>query len=74
MKRIEIVVNGQYEEEIALEVLRGVYGAVQNNGYTDVSVNTETVKEAKKELQIPSFLTQYAKGGCEVQYGKQRRG
>ena len=67
MKEIKINVNGQFEEEIALEIIQGVYAAISNHGYTDVSVEAQSVSEKQRELQVPSFLTQYTKGREEVQ-------
>lgn len=59
MKKMSIVINGQHEEEIGLEILQGIYAAIQNHGYTDVSVQAETVNQCK-EIEIPAFLTGYA--------------
>lgn len=58
MKKIEIAVHGAQEEEIAMEILAGIYGAVQGHGYADVSVRAETVKESTvlPELYIQSFM------------------
>ena len=47
MKKMSIVINGQHEEEIGLEILQGIYAAIQNHGYTDVSVQAETVNQRK---------------------------
>lgn len=74
MKKFEIIINGAHEEEIGLEIMQGIYAAIQNHGYTDVSVKADTVAEEKKELQVPAFLTQYARGEREVQHARQRRG
>ena len=41
MKKMSIVINGQHEEEIGLEILQGIYAAIQNHGYTDVSVQAD---------------------------------
>lgn len=71
MKKVSIVINGQYEEEIGLEILQGIYAAIQNHGYTDVSVQAETVNQCK-EIEIPAFLTGYA-GGAAATVGSERR-
>ena len=63
MKKMSIVINGQHEEEIGLEILQGIYAAIQNHGYTDVSVQAETVNQCK-EIEIPAFLTGYARGAA----------
>lgn len=59
MKRMEIAVQGAREEEIAMEILKGIYGALQGHGYADVSVRTETVPEPAvlRPLNIPAFMT-----------------
>lgn len=71
MKKMSIVINGQHEEEIGLEILQGICEAIQNHGYTDVSVQTETVIQ-RKEIEIPSFLTGYQKGKSEAEYARRR--
>ena len=62
MKRIEIIVSSAMEEEISLEVMQGVYGALLCHGYDGVSINTETIQdknrdtqEIAKKLRIPEF-------------------
>jgi len=72
MKRIEIKVSGVHEEDIGHEILQGVYEAVKNHGYTDVSVSAESVVESMPhDIQVPEFLKQYAKrkadGTCLLQ-------
>lgn len=37
MKKMSIVINGQHEEEIGLEILQGIYAAIQNHGYSQDS-------------------------------------
>lgn len=73
MKKFEIVINGAYEEEIGLEIMQGIYAAIQNHGYTDVSVKADTVTEQVRDLQIPDFLKTSVKA-MQAQHGKQRRG
>lgn len=74
MKKMSIVINGQHEEEIGLEILQGIYEAIQNHGYTDVSVQTETVNQ-RREIEIPAFLTQYThREGRGTQCVRERRG
>ena len=66
MKRFEVVIKGTHEEEIGLAILQGIYAAVQANGYTDISVQADTIEErAHGELQIPSFLSPQQKGTLE---------
>lgn len=62
MKKIEIIVSSKLEEEISLEIMQGVYGALLNHGYDGISINAETVQdsdrerqELSKKLQIPEF-------------------
>lgn len=64
MKKFEVVIRGQHEEEIGHEILQGIYAAIQAHGYTDVSVQADTIDEKMdKEIQIPGFLTKYSRGG-----------
>lgn len=57
MKRFEVVIKGKYEKEIGLEILSGIYAAVQNHGYTDVSVQAETVEEKPNgSFWVPDFM------------------
>lgn len=75
MKKFEIAVSGEHEEEIGLEILRGIYEAVQNHGYTDVSVKADTIEEMKKgSIQMPEFLTPAGRGKLECQMAMQKRG
>lgn len=63
MKKIEVLINGAHEEEIGHEILAGIYGAVQNHGYTDVSVKADTLIDRKKDgLEIPEFLQNGRRG------------
>lgn len=65
MKKIEVVVSGEHEEEIGHEILTGIYGAVQKYGYTDVSVKADTINLQKGKLYIPEFLQSYRTGELE---------
>lgn len=57
MKRFEIIISGEHEEAIGLEILKGIYAAIQNHGYSDVSFLTETVGEQhRREMEIPEFM------------------
>lgn len=64
MKKFEVVISGPYEEEIGHMILSSIYGAVQNYGYTDVSVKADTVGDIG-ELQMPEFLKKYQRGRLE---------
>ncbi len=64
MKKIEIAVSGPHEEEIGHMILSSIYGAVQNFGYTDVSVKADTIVDTG-EVQVPEFLKKYRKGRME---------
>lgn len=65
MKRFEVVINGMHEEEIGLQIIQGIYAAIASNGYTDVSVSSETIPTVVEEapprmVQVPEFLSAYA--------------
>ena len=51
MKKIEIIVSSKLEEEISLEIMQGVYGALLNHGYDGISINAETVQDSDRERQ-----------------------
>ena len=66
MKKFEVVIRGEHEAEIGHEILSGIYAAIQNYGYTDVSVQADTIEEQRhRELQIPEFLKPQQKGIME---------
>lgn len=66
MKKFEVVIKGKHEEEIGLAILQGIYAAIQNHGYTDVSVQADTIEDRSHgELQIPEFLRPQQKGIME---------
>lgn len=74
MKKFEVVISGEHEKEIGHEILAGIYAAVQNYGYTDVSVQAETIEEQRdNELQIPEFL-RTQQGGIRERGRMARRG
>lgn len=64
MKKFEVVISGTYEEEIGHMILSSIYGAVQNYGYTDVSVKADTVGSTG-DLQMSEFLKKYQRGRLE---------
>lgn len=69
MKKIEVIISGKHEEAIGLEILTGIYAAIQNHGYSDVSVWAETLPEkAAGGLEIPAFLKQGQKGDMERKF------
>lgn len=62
MKKIEIMISSVQEEEISLEIMQGVYGALLCHGYDGISINTETVEgkdrdrqEMARKFRIPEF-------------------
>lgn len=66
MKKFEVVINGEHEAEIGHEILVGIYAAVQNHGYTDVSVRADTIVERSREqIQVPDFMKPRQKGILE---------
>lgn len=74
MKKFEVVISGEHEAEIGHEILAGIYAAVHNYGYTDVSVQAETIEEQRdNELQIPEFLRTH-QGGIRERGRMARRG
>lgn len=63
MKKFEVVIRGDHEEEIGHEILQGICAAIQAHGYTDVSVYADTIDERKRnDIQIPEFLSSYGRG------------
>ncbi len=57
MKKFEITIRGEQEEAIGAEILCAVCGAIQNHGYTDVFVKSESIQERKNPMiEMPSFL------------------
>lgn len=63
MKKVEILIRGANEEAVAQAMMVGIYKAISRNKCTDVSVQTETIKEGwvraaddSPQLQIPEFL------------------
>lgn len=66
MKKFEVVIKGEHEEGIGLAILQGIYAAIQNHGYTDVSVQADTIEERTHgELQVPDFLRPQQRGNLE---------
>lgn len=55
MKKLEVVIKGEHEEEMGREMLSGIYGVIQRHGYTDVSVRADTIAD-RGCIQIPEFL------------------
>lgn len=45
MKKLEVVIKDEHEEEMGREMLSGIYGVIQNYGYTDVSVRADTIAD-----------------------------
>lgn len=66
MKKFEVVISGEHEEEIGHAILTGIYEAVQKHGYIDVSVTADTVRDVTKgQLYVPEFLQPYQRGELE---------
>lgn len=57
MKKIEIVLNGKQEEQIAQDIMISIYEAIQKHGYCDTHVGAVTLPTPGQELQIPEFMT-----------------
>lgn len=63
MKKIEVVIKGEQEEEMGRELLAGIYGVIQNYGYTDMSVRAGTIADGGGiGPQIPEFLKPRERG------------
>lgn len=63
MKKVEILIRGANEEAVAQTMMVGICKAISRNKCTDISVQTETVREGwvrvaddSPQLQIPEFL------------------
>ena len=75
MKEIKIALSGEKEEQIAQHIMKSVYEAINEHGYCDINLCADTIPEPRKDIQIPTFLTQYARGGViENGNDKRRRG
>lgn len=57
MKKLEVVIKGEHEEEMGREMLSGIYGVIQNYGCMGVSVRADTIVN-QGCIQIPEFLKQ----------------
>lgn len=57
MKRFEIVITGANEDKIGHEIMKGIYSAIQNQDYADVSVHASSI-ERDREISIPEFIKQ----------------
>ena len=42
------------------------------HGYCDINLCADTIPEPRKDIQIPTFLTQYARGGV-IENGNDKR-
>jgi len=58
MKRLEVAIKGEHEEEMVREMLSGIYEVIQSHGYTDVSVRADTIAD-RGCIQVPEFLKQH---------------
>ena len=72
MKEIKIVLSGEKEEQIAQHIMKSVYEAINEHGYCDINLCADTIPEPRKDIQIPTFLTQYARGGV-IENGNDKR-
>ena len=72
MKEIKIVLSGEKEEQIAQHIMKSVYEAINEHGYWDINLCADTIPEPRKDIQIPTFLTQYARGGV-IENGNDKR-
>lgn len=72
MKEIKIALSGEKEEQIAQHIMKSVYEAINEHGYCDINLCVDTIPEPRKDIQIPTFLTQYARGGV-IENGNDKR-
>lgn len=72
MKEIKIVLSGEKEEQIAQHIMKSVYEAINEHGYCDINLCADTIPEPREDIQIPTFLTQYARGGV-IENGNDKR-
>ena len=72
MKEIKIALSGEKEEQIAQHIMKSVYEAINEHGYCDINLCADTIPEPRKDIQIPTFLTQYARGGV-IENGNDKR-
>lgn len=66
MKKLEVVIKDEQEEEMGREMLSGIYGVIQKYGCMGVSVRADTITD-QGCIQIPEFLKPH------VQSVKERR-
>lgn len=57
MKKLEVVIKDEHEEEMGREMLSGIYGVIQKYGGMGVSVRADTIAD-QGCIQIPEFLKQ----------------
>jgi len=57
MKKLEVVIKDEHEEEMGREMLSGIYGVIQKYGCMGVSVRADTIAD-QGCIQIPEFLKQ----------------
>lgn len=55
MKKLEVVIKDEHEEEMGREMLSGIYGVIQEYGCMGVSVRADTIAD-QGCIQIPEFL------------------
>ncbi|GFI30832.1 hypothetical protein IMSAGC013_02225 [Lachnospiraceae bacterium] len=55
MKKLEVVIKDEHEEEMGREMLSGIYGVIQKCGCMGVSVRADTITD-QGCIQIPEFL------------------
>ena len=53
-------------------IMKSVYEAINEHGYCDINLCADTIPEPRKDIQIPTFLTQYARGGV-IENGNDKR-
>lgn len=60
MKKLEVIIRGEHEEEMGREILSGICEVIMNYEYTNVSVRSDSIADSGRSgIQIPDFLTAY---------------
>lgn len=56
MKKIVVQISGTYEGEIAKQIAAAAYRILESNSYIDGIVQSETLVQAKRDIEIPAFM------------------
>ena len=67
-----VIGQAMKEEQIDQHIMKSVYEAINEHGYCDINLCADTIPEPRKDIQIPTFMTQYARGGV-IENGNDKR-